>query len=371
MCHQTVTVGQKEDILHPAVLKQYITQSDNSSRLAGTGSHNQQSLAAIARKGITGCFDCTLLIVAPCNAAVHHNVFQTCSHTLEIKQLFQISLGINCSAPAFRIDVISNARLKAVRQKDDRTTVVLLFQQISIQFCLLSSFSDIYASALSLHHRQWTAIIAVEYIVRTAHLTLIGHTGQFHLVPPAFTLSPACISEHSVDIQLTGLIFRQIKWLGHIGLLLHGTTSSELFFQCGILCHECRQINLRRPLHRNSRHFGGLCQQITVKMSLGIVFTVTICYEIQKYIEVFQTQRRLLLGDLFSGMGGVIAHTANKIHSPPDVRTHNITEILGVHKADKRILIRHGQCFIHGIHPLHSELHRPATVQHTGRGVDM
>ena len=70
-------------------------------------------------------------------------------------------------------------------------------------------------------------------------------------------------------------------------------------------------------------------------------------------------------------IGDSIAHTANKIHSPPDIRTHNITEILSIHKAYQRILIRHDQCFIHGIHPLHGELHRPAAVQHTGRGVDM
>ena len=106
-------------------------------------------------------------------------------------------------------------------------------------------------------------------------------------------------------------------------------------------------------------------------MALGIVFAVAISHEVQKQIEIFQTQRRLLLGDLFAGVGGVVARAADKVHPAPDIRADDVAEILGVHKADERILIRHDQRFVHGVHPLHGKFHRPPAVEHTGGGIDM
>ena len=106
-------------------------------------------------------------------------------------------------------------------------------------------------------------------------------------------------------------------------------------------------------------------------MALGIVFAVTISHEVQKHIEVFQTQRRLLLGDLFAGVGGVVARAADKVHPPPDIRAYNVPEVLGIHQAHKGILIGHDQTLIDGVHPFHGELHRPAAVQDAGSRVDL
>ena len=106
-------------------------------------------------------------------------------------------------------------------------------------------------------------------------------------------------------------------------------------------------------------------------MPLCVVLTIAIGHEVQEYIEVFQTQRRLLLGNLFTAVCGVIAHAADQIHPPPDVRANDIPEVLGVHQADQCILIGHDQRLVHGVHPLHRKLHRPAAVQDAGRRVDM
>ena len=106
-------------------------------------------------------------------------------------------------------------------------------------------------------------------------------------------------------------------------------------------------------------------------MPLCVVLTIAIGNKVQKGIEVFQTQRRLLLGDLLAGVGGGVADAANEVHPPPDVRAYNVPEVLGVHQAHKGILIGHDQTLVHGVHPFYGELHRPAAVQHTGGGVDM
>ena len=106
-------------------------------------------------------------------------------------------------------------------------------------------------------------------------------------------------------------------------------------------------------------------------MSLGVVFAIAVRHKIQKDIEIFQTQHRLLLGNLFTGVGGVVAHAADQIHPPPDVRANDVPEVLGIHEAHQGILIRHDQPFVHGVHPFDGKFHRPAAVQYTGGGVDL
>ena len=249
--------------------------------------------------------------------------------------------------------------------------MILLFQQVCIELCLLASLGHIHACALCFHYCQRAAIIAVEHIVRITYLGLVWHTGQLHLIQPVLALCPARICEHGVDIQLAGLVLRQVEGLGHIGLLLRGTAGGELFLQSGILRHKGCKIHIWYRLRRNCGRFGGLHQQGTVKMPLCVVLTIAIGHEVQEYIEVFQTQRRLLLGNLFTAVCGVIARAANKIHTPPEVSANDIPEVLGVHQADQCILIGHDQCLVHRVHPLHRKLHRPAAVQHAGGGVDM
>ena len=368
---QTVAVSKKQDILHPAVLKQHIAQGNDRPRLAGAGGHDQQRLAPVACKGIAGSFDGALLIIASGYLPIHHDIFQACPHGLEIEQLLQIALGVDGCTLAFGIDIVRNAGLKAIGQENDRAAVILLFQQVCIELCLLASLGHIHAGALCFHYCQRAAIIAVEHIVRITYLGLVWHTGQFHLIQPVLALCPACICEHGVDIQLAGLVLRQVEGLGHIGLLLRGTAGGELFLQSGVLRHEGCKIHIGYRLQRNCGRFGGLHQQGTVKMPLCVALTIAIGHKIQKDIEVFQTQRRLLLGDFLAVVGGIVSHAADQIHPPPDVCAHNVSEVLGIHQTDQRVLIRHDQRLVHGIHPLHGKLHRPAAVQDAGRRVDM
>ena len=368
---QTVAVCQKQDILHPAVLEQHVAQGDDGPGLAGAGGHDQQRLAAAAGKGVTGGLDGALLIVASGNAPIHHDIFQARPHGLEIEQLFQIPLGVDCGTFALGIEIVDDVGLEAVGQEDDRAAVILLFQQVGVQLCLLAGFGHIHAGALGLNDCQRATIIAVEHIVGIADLALVGHTGQLYLIEPVAPLRPAGVGEHGVDIDFAGLVFRQVKGLGYIGLLLLSPAGGELFFQRGIFRHEGVQIHLRRFLHRSGRRFDRPRQKAAVKMPLGVVFGVAIGHKVQKDIEAFQAQRRLLLGDLLPRVGGVVADAANEVHPAPDVLTNDVPEVLGVHQAHKGILIGHDQSLIHGVHPLDGELHRPAAVQHAGGGVDM
>ena len=249
--------------------------------------------------------------------------------------------------------------------------MIFLFQQVCIELCLLASLGHIHACALSLHHCQRAAIIAVEHIVCIADLGLVWHTGQLYLIQPVLALCPAHICEHGVDIQLAGLVLRQVEGLGHIGLLLLGSAGGEFLLQRSVFRHQRGELHLRHFLHRSGGNFAFLRQQRRVKMPFGVVLTVAIGHKIQKGIQVFQTQRRLLFGDFLAGVGGIVAHATDQVHPPPDVCAHNVPEVLGVHQTDQRVLIRHDQRFVHGIHPLHGELHRPAAVQHAGGGVDM
>ena len=87
--------------------------------------------------------------------------------------------------------------------------------------------------------------------------------------------------------------------------------------------------------------------------------------------QVFQAQLRLLPADLPAAVGGVVANFADEVHPPPDVRAHNVPEVLGVHEADQRVLPGLVQGLVYGVHPLHGELHRPAAVEHAGVQIHM
>ena len=249
--------------------------------------------------------------------------------------------------------------------------MILLFQQVCIELCLLASLGHIHACALSLHHCQGASVITVEHIVRITYLGLVWHTGQLHLVQPVLALCPARICEHGVDIQLAGLVLRQVEGLGHIGLLLLGSAGGEFLLQRSVFRHQRGELHLRHFLHQLGGNFAFLRQQRMVEMSFGVVLTIAVRHKVQKDIEIFQTQRRLLFGDFLAGVGGVVAHTADQVHPPPNVRANDVPEVFGIHEAHQRVLIRHDQRLVHGIHPLHGKLHRPAAVQHAGGGVDM
>ena len=369
---QTVAVGKKQDIFHPAVLKQHIAQGNDCPCLAGAGSHDQQRLAAVPGKGIADGLDRALLIVAPGDLAVHHDIFETRPHGLKIEKLLQIALGVNGRTFPLRIQIVRDVGFKAVGQEDDRAAVILFLQQVGVKLCLLAAFGRIHTGALGLDNCQRAAVVTVEHIVRITYLGLVGHTGQLDFIQPVLALRPACVFQHGVDIQLAGLVFRQVEGLGHIGLLLFGTAGGEFLLQRSVLRHQCGKINVGcSPGVLLLSGGGGLPQQAAVKMSLGVVFAIAVRHKIQKDIEIFQTQHRLLLGDFPAGMGGIIAHAADQIHPPPDVRAHDVPEVFGIHEAHQRILIRHDQPLVHGVHPLHGKLHRPAAVQHAGGGVNL
>ena len=76
LMYQRIPVSQEQDILHPAVLQQHITQGNHRSGLAGAGSHDQQRLPAVLpAEGITDSLDGTFLIVAARDILLHHNIF--------------------------------------------------------------------------------------------------------------------------------------------------------------------------------------------------------------------------------------------------------------------------------------------------------
>ena len=51
--------------------------------------------------------------------------------------------------------------------------------------------------------------VVVEHIVGIAHLALVGHTGQLHLIEPVLPFRPARVGEHGVNVQLAGLVLGQ------------------------------------------------------------------------------------------------------------------------------------------------------------------
>ena len=210
--------------------------------------------------------------------------------------------------------------------------------------------------------------VVVEHIVGKALPGAVGHTGHRHFVEPVFALHPAGIPQHGVDVELAGLVLRQIQRFGGISGLLGGAPLGQFLAQGLVFRHEGIQVHLRRRGHRPG---GLLGEQGRVKAAGGVVGAVTAGHKVQEIPQVFQAEGGLLGGDgLAVGVVGGVAGLAYVVQPPPQVLVHNVAEFLGVQQADQPIVIGFDQPRIHRVHPFYGKLHRPATVHRAGRRVN-
>ena len=126
---QGVAVCQKEDVFDPAVLQQHLHQGNDRSRLAGTGSHDQQGLPAVLLpESLAHRLDGPLLVVPPGDVLVHLDVLQAGAHGAQVKELFQVPLGVEGGHLPLRVGPVVHAGVEAVGEEDHRPAAVFLFQ---------------------------------------------------------------------------------------------------------------------------------------------------------------------------------------------------------------------------------------------------
>ena len=243
--NQRVAVRQEEDVFDPAMLQQHFDQGNDCSRLAGAGGHDQQSLPAIPlSKSLAHCLDGSLLVVPPGDLLVHLDVLQAGAHGTQVKELFQVLLGVEGGHLPLRVGPVVYAGVKAIGEEDHRPAAVFLFQQVGVQLGLLAALGRVHTGFLGLDHRQGTVGVVIEHIVSIAHLALVGHAGQLYLIDPVLSLCPAGVGEHGVDVQLPGLVFGQVQGLRHIALPLGRPAGGELGLQRPVLLHQGGQVHL-------------------------------------------------------------------------------------------------------------------------------
>ena len=320
---------------------------------------------------------------------VHHDVLEAEAHALEIEELFQIALGVDGGHPALRVLVVHNAGLKAVGEEHHRAAALPLLDQVGVELGLLAALGHVHAGALGLDHSQHAPVVPQQHIVGKAHLGLVGHAGDLIFVQPVFALDPARVLQHGVDVELAGLVFGELQGLWHIALLLFLAPGGELRLERSILGHEGGQVDFNSlsrcgdsSLREGARGFaslfegggprsGGGSQQLGIKGPLLVVVPIAVGDEVQEQIEVFQAQNRLLAADLLPGMGGGVADLADEVHPAQEVCVHHVPEFVRAHERDQLVVPGQLEIAVHGIHPLDGSLHRPAAVEHAGRGVDM
>ena len=367
--NQRVAVRQEENIFDPAMLQKHIHQGNHCTGLSRAGGHHQQSLPAVLGQSLTGGFDCPLLVVPSRYFGIYLDIPEACPHSTQVKKLLQIPPGVKSCYPPFRINTVVNPGIKPIGKEDHRTPTVFLLQNIRIQLGLLTSLGRVHAGALCLNHRQRTMRIIIKHIVGIAHLALVGHTGEFHLIQPVLSLGPACVSEHGINIEPASLILREIQGLGCIAGLLGFSAGSEFRFEGFIFRNQCSEIHLRNRSGNQGLRL--LVQQSRVKFPGSIACPITAGDKIHKVPKIFQTQLRLSLSDLPAGVSGGVAGLPDILEALPQIPVHDCPEVIGIHEGGKAIIKGHDQGAVHRIHPFDSKLHRPAAVQHTGRQVDL
>ena len=202
---------------------------------------------------------------------------------MQIKKFFQVALGVDRCHTALRIIlIVPDMRIKTIGEEDDRSAAVFLLQKIGVELCLLSAFGHIHASTLSLKHGKRLAIITKENVVGITHLALVRHTVQLNLVQPILPFDPSRFFQHEVDVDLSGLILRQIQRLRYIGLLLLGATSGQFILERLVFLDQFGNIdiifrNKGKSLIYRQRKKG------FVKLLLGVFRRVEIRHAVEEH----------------------------------------------------------------------------------------
>ena len=116
--HKAVAVSQKQHVLDPAMLQQYIHQCNDGTGLAGAGCHDKQGFPSIlVAKAVTNRLDGTFLIVPSGNVFVYIHIGKAGTHGLQIEPFFKVALGVNGSDLALGIDIVHDSGVETVGQE--------------------------------------------------------------------------------------------------------------------------------------------------------------------------------------------------------------------------------------------------------------
>ena len=244
-----------------------------------------------------------------------------------------------------------------------------MLDKVGVQLGLLAAPGNVLTGALGLDHRQRAPIAAIQHIVGITHSGSAGHALQLHLIQPVGALRPSGVHQHGIDISLAGPVLGNLLRLWHIALPMRLAPGGQFVPEGGVFLQ--KRLDADVLFERRRRRGGrGRVQQGGVKPALLIAVGIAIGHEVHEAEQVPEAELGLIPGDLLALVGGNIADAANKIHAPQDVVIHDVPEPVRVHQADQLVVPGHHKGAVHGIHPLHGDLHRPAAVQHAGRRVD-
>ena len=381
--HQGIPVRQEKEIPDPTLFQQDLAQRDDRPRFPAARRHDQQRFPPVLfSEAVTHGFDGRFLIVPPGDGLIDSYIFQTASHTLQVEQLFQVTPGIDPGDSPFRILMIQNPGLKSVGQENDRTPSLFFRDEIRVQRRLLPPSGDIHTGALGFHDCQHPSVTAQQGVIRKAHLCPVRHPRDLVFIDPVFPFGPSGILQHGINIQFTGLVFRQFQWFRNIGRLLFLPSGGQFLPQRLVLFHQRLQIQfflfqrfllLSQLLLCFPGCGPGLADfllsfqdPVPVEVLFFIMIRIAAGDKIQKNEKVFQTEQRFVESCFSTAVGGTVSETADVIHTFPDIAADDLAEILRAHKALQIILPGLLQFRIHGIHPFHREFHRPPAVHDAG-----
>ena len=365
-----ISVSEKQDVFYPTVVEQHLAQRDHRARFAGACRHDDQRLAAVFFQRIAYRFHGGVLIIPSGDIFIHIHIFQACPDGLQVKQFFQIALGIERGNAALGINIVLNARIKAVGEENHRSPAVLFFENIRIERGLLSADGRILAGLFGFDHGKRSAVVTVEHIVSKADNGMIRHTAQLHLVLPILALYPTGVLQHSVNIELARFIFGSVERLGIVGLPLFGARSGQLVAQRLVFLYQLLQIDgLFGDIRQ--RFLGGEPEQAGIKVRLLIVAVVAAGDKIHKVKQIFNAQLNLFQVEPAVAVRCLIADAPDVVNARHQAVVYQITEFARRDKHRQRVLIGHAQVGVNGIHPFYGKLQRPAAVERTRRKVDM
>ncbi len=186
-----------------------VDEGDDGSRFSAAGCHDEEGFSSVFRvKCPANSFYGLHLIVAAGDGVVDLDVGERCSECEFGKLFFEVTFCVDAGDFSFRVfGVVPDPGFKAVGEEDDRPFAEFLFEEVGVEFCLLTSDCGVFAGLFRFDEGEGSAVVSEEDIVGVSNSAAVRHPCEFVFIEPVFAFFPACVDELGVDVDFAGFVF--------------------------------------------------------------------------------------------------------------------------------------------------------------------
>ena len=250
-------VCKEQNVLHPVVAHQYITERNADTGLASTGRKYKKTTTVFLVQPFHNALDGSFLISTVGDILIDEEIAYLCTTSL-LNQAFKVVHRMERIDRSVQVaHTVNHHSAESIRVTDNGSYFILALQRVGIQDGLPTTFAYLMSGSLCFNYSKRLAATAEQYIVCIAFSRCTGHVVHFDLntslaaLYVAFNIEnvPSCFYEHIVNEILTSdgfacqTFLRNVWRLGVFHFLLWNTVHNIRLYLWTWCCRQHRTCN--------------------------------------------------------------------------------------------------------------------------------